>query len=195
MRTFLFLVMAFQILFEGITLGSSAEQLREIMLIRRAYLDVAGVVPTVEEIDWFVVYNKDGYEKAIDHLFKKYNTKLIKDYLLSDGYKNQSLRALSIEELNKSLVYVVGGQMKDIITEKDVMEAKQKLIDQALKCSDNTDDAIDYMCNALMSRFSNVQENNLLSRKFRDACALGDEQRAWILVVNEIMKLPGVCHK
>lgn len=194
MRTFLLLVMAFQFLFEGITLGSNVEQLREIKLIRRAYLDVAGVGPIPEEIEWFVVYNDKGYELAIDYLFTKYDTKLIKDYLLSDEYKNQKDRLLTVEELNWMIMYAVGMKRR-AATEKEVYVAKQKLIEMALKCSDSADDAIDYICNALMSRSSNVQENNMLSHKFKDACALGDEERAWILIVNEIMKLPDVCHK
>lgn len=194
MRTFLILVSVFQFVFGGVMLGSSAEQLREIKLIRRAYLDVAGVVPITEEIEWFVVYNDKGYELAVDYLFDTYNTKLIKEYLLSDAYKNQQDRLLSREELDQMVMYAVGTKGK-AVTGKEIHAAKQKLVELALKCSDGTDDAIDYICNALMSRSSNVSENNMLSRKFRDACAVGNENIAWMLIVEEILKLPDVCHK
>lgn len=190
----MFLVVVLQIMFGGVISGSSTDQLREIKLIRRAFLDVAGVVPVAEEIEWFVVYNRGGYPMAIDYLYSKYAPKMIKEYMLSDAYKTQPDRALSKEEIHRNLLYVVGLDINNHAP-SNINKAKQTIISMAQKCSDNTDDVIDYVCNALMCRVSTVEENNMLSRKFKDACALGDEQRAWILVVNEIMRLPDVCHK
>ena len=195
MRAFLFLVLVLQLMFEGITSGSNIDKLQEARLIRRAYIDVTGTVPTAEEIDWFVVYNEHGYELAIDHLFRKYDTKLIKEYLLSEGYKNQKMRSLSEQEVNRSLLYVVGMSNNIPITEIRVEQAKQLLIKQAILCSDDTDGAIDYICNAMMSRTSNVQENNKLSHKFRDALALSTEEMAWKVTMEEILKIPDVCNK
>jgi hypothetical protein len=174
----------------GVISGSSTEQLREIKLIRRAFLDVAERVPVPEEIEWFLVYDGGGYRGAVDYLFSRYSTKLVKEYVLSEAYRTQRDRALSKEEMNKILLYVVGSG-----SEISVNTAKQTLVNIAQKNSTDPDDVMDYMCELLMSRTSSAAENNELSRKFRDACALGDESRAWIFMVDEILKIPDVCHK
>ena len=41
---------------------------REIRLIRRAYLDVTELLPSPEEMDWYVVYNRNGYALAVEYL-------------------------------------------------------------------------------------------------------------------------------
>lgn len=192
MRALLFLVSVLQFVFGGVTLGSE-EQGREIMLIRRAYLDVAGVLPTAQEIDWFVVYNKHGYELAVDYLFGRYYTRLVKEYVLSDAYKNQPFRLISESDFNKNLLYVVG--MKEDVTSSSIQKAKNLLISQAIASSDNVDETIDYLCNTLMSRSSNLQENNILSHKFKDACVLSNKQTAWLLIVDSILMLHDVHYK
>jgi len=193
MRALLFLVSVLQLVFGGITLGSDKEQRREVMLIRRAYLDVAGVLPTIPEIDWFVVYNNNGYEIAVDYLFGRYNTRLVKEYVLSDAYKNQPFRLISETDLNKNLLYVVG--MKEDVTSSSIQKARDILIAHAIASSDNVDETIDYLCNTLMSRSSNLQENNILSHKFKDACILSNEQTAWLLIVDSILMLHDVHYK
>lgn len=195
MRAFLFLVLVLQMMFEGVMLGSNQLQLQEIKLIRRAYLDVGGVVPTTEEVEWYVVYNDHGYEMAVEHLFNKHDTKLIREYVLSDAYKQQQPRRLDDVELHKSLLFVVGMLDGDEITSASIHQAKQRLIDQALLCCDNADDVMDYICNVLMSRCSNAQENNMLSHKFKQACDEMEESQAWMIMIEEIMNMPDVRYK
>lgn len=194
MRAFLFLGLVFQLIFGGITSGSNAEQLQDIKLIRRAYIDVCGLVPTIKEMDWFIVYNRDGYVLAVDYLLKTYPTALDKEYLLSNEYKTQPSSKLSQATLTKVLFYVT-GMSRIAVTEDSILQAKKRLVKDALECTDNEGDAIDYICETLMSRVSNIQENNALLHSFKALCAIGEEQQAWVWLVDEILKLPDVCHK
>lgn len=191
MRAFLFLSLVLQMMFGGIMLADN-HQSNEIRLIRRAYLDVTGLLPTPEEMDWFVVYNNNGYQLAVEHLTTKYNTHLTAKHMLSSAYVLLKPSEISIVQLKRSVLYLVGLLGNDSITEQEFQQGKQRLIEQALMCTTSNDDAIDYICNLLMSRVSSVQENNMLIRKFRDVEALSTEQRAWMVVVDEIMKLPDV---
>lgn len=195
MRAFLFLVAVLQILFGEVTFGSNAEQLHETMLIRRAYIDITGVMPTPNEIEWLIVYCDNSYISAIDYLYEKYNTKLIKKYVLSDAYKNQSPRLLSDIELNKSLLYLAGIDQSNPTLESNILKAKQSLIAQAIACSDGRGDTIDYICNLLMSRSSTVQENNKLNRIFNEVESASGEQQAWMYILKEILTYNDVRYK
>lgn len=194
MRAFLFLSLVLQMMFGGIMLAANP-QAKEIRLIRKAYLDVTGMLPTTEEMDWFVVYNTNGYQKAVEHLTSRYPTGLTPEYLLSSVYTTVPPAVIPVVQLRRSVLYLVGMLNKDINIDQEFTRGKQRLIDHALACTTSMDDAIDYMCNMLMSRVSSAQENNMLVRKFHDVEALSNEQRAWMVVVDEIMKLPDVALK
>jgi hypothetical protein len=194
MRALLFLVLVLQMLFGGIMMAHVG-QAQEIRLIRRAYLDVTGVLPTPEEMDWLVVYNTDGYNKAVEHLTTKYRTGFTPEYLLSGAYTTTPAHEIPVDTLRRSVLYLVGIKASVQPSEQEYTQGKQRLIHQALLCTSSVDDAIDYMCNLLMSRVSNTQENNMLARKFKDVVALSNEQRAWTCVLEEILKLPDVCTK
>ena len=114
--------------------------------------------------------------------------------MTSDTYKRQSPVRISNTCFARLLFYAT-GMSNTLATNITVEQAKQMLIKQALQVSTNPDEVIDYMCEVLMSRVSNAQENNMLSHKFNNALALSDENKAWMLVVNEIIKLPDVSNK
>jgi hypothetical protein len=80
-------------------------QSKESFLIRRAYLDTVGRIPSIEEVEWYVVYN-DGYKSAVEWL-DKYPDKInqySKEYLLSEEYKNKKREILSDEQINKNIM-------------------------------------------------------------------------------------------
>lgn len=191
MRAFLFLVLVFLTMSGGIT-SANSDQFKEIRLIRRAYLDVTGVLPTTEEMDWYVVYNTNGYQLAVDHLTSHYNTCLTRKHMMSSEYVSSTPVMISIVQLKRSVLYLAGMLRNDIDVEQEFSQGKQCLINQALACTTSVDDAIDYICNMLMSRVSTAQENNMLVRKLRDVEALSNEQRAWTAVIDEILCLQDV---
>ena len=54
-------------------------------LIRRLYLDTVKMPPTIEEIEWYISYNKTkGYEMAVDWVLTKYGEEKLKSYYLKD---------------------------------------------------------------------------------------------------------------
>lgn len=191
MRALLFLVLVLELMLDGVNVNGESNTLRDVRLIRRAYIDVSGYFPTPEEIDWFVVYNNNGYEMAVDHLISKYAPQCTKQQLMSDEYIHQHPRDISVVILRRSLLYSVG-----LNPNKDTLQqGKDRLLNISLACADNESDVIDYMCNIMMSRTANVEESNKLLQLFRNACALSNENTAWMRVIDEIMNLPGVCTK
>jgi len=189
------LVLVFQMLCSTIA-ETNNKQLQEIALIRRAYLDVTGLIPTTEEVDWYVVYNNNGYEMAVDHLLKKYPTTYTKAQLMSEVYIQQPPMMIPVDTLRRSLLYIVGIKVEGQVADTAYTQGKQRLIQFALQSTDSTSDAIDYMCEAMMSRTTSVVEANMLNRRFNDICTISsDTQCAWMLLVEDIMKLPGVSTK
>lgn len=196
MRAFLFLIL---VLWVTIPTGSSADVPREEALIRRAFLDLTGLVPTAEEIDWYCVYNTDGYQLAINDLAPRsvkmwgVSPEECKAILASPEYKVQIPRPVDI---TPSIVYLAGNFCGfDKITPEIIKISKQMLIEYALKETSSPGDAIDYLCNLLMSRVSNVAEANMLQKNFnKNESSLG-EHAAYMSVLEDILQLPDVAHK
>ena len=196
MRAFLFLVIVLQLTLGETTLGINPSQAQDVMLIRRAYIDITSVMPTPTEMEWYIVYcSNNSYSTAVEHLFKKYDTKLIKEYVLSDDYKNQPSRLIPSNQLNKSLLYLAGIMPEETPSSAKVQQAKKILIENSILNSYNTEDAIDQLCNYLMSRSSNLLEINKLVQTFKRVDAAKGEQQAWLAVFEEIMAFKDVCYK
>lgn len=195
MRAF-FVFVAWLVLFYSTGL-SEPKTIRTETLIRRAYLDISGHVPTVEEIDWFCVYNRNSYELAVDSLLERDVSKWnrtkqqMKQMLMSEEYKLQSPRPIDVDV---QIAYVVGMGDQEI-TPNNINIAKNKLIECARLCSNNEGEIIDYMCNALMSRSSNVQEANMLTHKFIQSSTVHTEDQAWRDVLEDILLLDEVRNK
>lgn len=169
----------------------------ESFLIRRAYIDVIGVVPTAEEIDWYCVYNKNSYEMAVDWLLKHpnyswgdVNKEEAKRILLSDEYKSFRKMPLSKDKLNKIILYLVGSSEK--ATEKSIKEASLKLIEEAKMSSNNDLDAIDFLAYKLMSRVTNMEEANYLNKFLKEKLKTKSEKEAWLDIFDQILHLEDV---
>lgn len=162
---------------------------REIRMIRRAYLDVTGLLPTPEEIDWYVVYNKNGYEMAVDYLTKKAAPELSKETLLSKEYTEAEDTLLDRTVLEKSIIYLTGfwkGTLSDELYET----ALQKFIKDALLVGDdNVSNAIDYMVNLLTCRPSSATEENELLKIFNKVSLKENELSAWKTVLLHIFEM------
>lgn len=193
----LFVIVAWLVLMSTSVLGEP-KTIRTETLIRRAYIDISGHVPTVEEIDWYCVYHQNNsYELAVDTLLSrewilwKQPKHQIKRMLMSPGYRDQQFVPV---DMRPQIIYIVG--MGDVEpTPANVKLAKRKLIEFALMSSNNSDEVIDYMCNALMSRPSNLQEANMLSFKFSQASQILGDDVAWMEVLEDILQLDDVKNK
>ena len=193
MRKLSFLVMSLVIIFTSGVLANDNTS----TLIRKAYIDVIGVPPTIEEIDWYLVYNKDrSYELAVDYVINnpkcKWNIsrELAKLLLLSKDYKDQPKASLLPEQIIKNLFYVTGMDVNLSYTEENKKIACYKLIQHAILCSDGETETIDYLANSLMSRGTNLEEINYLTKLFKSSSKNEDE--AWLDVLQAMMKFPEV---
>jgi hypothetical protein len=166
--------------------------------IRRAYIDVLGVFPTIEEIDWYCVYNTKGYELAVDWLTKhpKY-LQLADPYsrskLLSDDYKYAPQQPLSLQKLHEAIFYFAGKQY--VADKKALYDAKLKFIAYARQCAVNDLDAIDYMSSQLMSRSTKLEEANKMLGHLKEYSQTMSEEKAWVAMLDELLKLPDIRSK
>lgn len=174
---------------------NASEKFKDEYLIRRAYLDVLNVVPTVEEIEYYIVYNKsNSYQLAVEFLLSQKNkswnidNQIGKALLTSNEYKVMPLRPLSKEVIDRTIMYVVG----DLRNNNNVEKSIDKLIEISEKMSSDTLDRIDYICSCLMSRTTTLTEANTLLTVFKSE---PNEKAAWLSVMNAILELPEVCCK
>ena len=145
-----------------ITATSVAEIKNETFLIRKAYLDILGTVPTPEEMEWYMVYNDNSYEKAIDYLIKHPKNKWIhlsnetsKNILTSKEYKEKR-RNLTPKQIENIISYVSG----DIYMNNILLYNKTKLVNDAIRTNTKELDIIDYLSNCLLCRSTNLEEAN-----------------------------------
>jgi len=188
------------LIFLTLTLGDifSSGGRDESYQIRRAYIDVLGVFPTIEEIDWYCVYNTKGYELAVDWIAKhpKYSylsEAFSRNRLLSDEYKYASQQPLAEKKLHEAIFYFAGEQYTD--DKKALAQAKLKFIACAKQCTINDLDTIDYMACQLMSRATKLDEANKLLGCLKQSMETLSEDAAWTNVLNELLKLKDVRSK
>jgi hypothetical protein len=177
-------------------IGGAFAKEDESYLIRRAYVDVLGVVPTAEEIDWFCVYNKNSYEIAVDWILQhpSYKWDEIKGdartYLHSDLYKTLKKMPISKKRMEDIILYVAGDTHK--ATEENVQKSKKKIINNAINSSLDDLEAIDYICYRLMSRVTHLDEANYLSKKLKELKKTKSQDESWLDLFNEILSLEDV---
>ena len=169
---------------------------REIRLIRRAYLDVLQILPTSEEIDWYVVYNQNGYLLAIEFLLRSPNANGWKaDDLLAPNYIDQPEREIPIHILEKNIVYLA-GLGKEALTPEKLEAGIKKFIHDALLSGDNDiGNSIDYMINQLTCRPASVEEINTLSKLYNTLILKNDDLSAWKTIVANVLKLHDCAYK
>jgi hypothetical protein len=162
-------------------------------IIRRAYIHILGIIPTEEEIDWYCIYNKNGYELAIKWLVSKNKAfeekKLPREFFLT---KNKTL--LSKDELNKIILYISGDYDKQI-TEQNIKESSLKIIHNSKLTALNDLEIIDNITNKLMCRSTNINEANFLLGKLNFFLKIKNENDAWLEIFNEILNLEDVKNK
>lgn len=200
MRKSLLFLLGLQFFFSVNYSINAVDTIRVETLIRRVYLDVIGVIPTPEEIDWYIVYNKNGYELAVKYVlqqersntcFNKYSF----EYLCSQEYKTKPFKPLSKAELDKCIVYIAGDFITDKITKQEVETSLSKIINHSSNESFDVLNRIDYICNLLMSRNTNIQEANNLLQNFKTYNEQYIEDTVWLLIVADILQLHDVCNK
>jgi len=162
-------------------------------IIRRAYIHILGIVPTEEEIDWYCIYNKNGYELAIKWLISK-NNKFEEKKLSRKLFSTNSRILLSKDELNKIILYISGDYDKQI-TEQNIRDASLKIISNSKLTALNDLDVIDNITNKLMCRSTNISEANFLLRKLNYYLINKNENEAWLEIFNEILNLEDVKNK
>jgi hypothetical protein len=169
----------------------------ESYIIRRIYLDVLGVVPLPHEIDWYCVYNDNGYNMAVEWVLARprdrwtpgwdhMSVEDIRKTLTSQSYKNFKKMPLSREQLNRQLCYIAGEEYSGDYSR--VIQARSKLIKYALEATDSDVDAIDHLAYQLMSRVTTMTEANYLKGKLKDYKATAKtEQLAWENLLDELL--------
>lgn len=131
-------------------------------LIRRLYLDTVKMPPTIEEIEWYISYNKTkGYEMAVDWVLTKYGEEKLKSYYLSDDYKQSLPSLIEPETLNNIIKYQVG---KLYLTDK---QAEEELIRLGQEQYSDPLDVIDYFAMCMMARPTRLMEANELLKVYR----------------------------
>jgi len=195
MRKTFFLVLALMVLTVSGMFGNG----NSASLIRRAYIDTLGVPPTVTEMDWLLVYNKNkSYEVAVNYLIAnpkfKWNMpkNLAKLLLLSNDYRSLPKVPMLPEQVIKNLFYLVAMDNVPYI-EENIKTACYKLINIAMVCSDGETETIDYLAVSMMGRATNLNENNHLSKIIRNSNK--SEKETWYDVLQEIMTFPDTINK
>ena len=170
-------------------------------IIRRAYIDVLGIVPTIDELDWYCVYNKDGYGIAIEWLINRPGAKLkdvtdkekLRLVLVSEKYKKETGSVVSRKKLDEIICYLAGVAGETSI--ELVSKAKLQFIANARAAQDGDLDAIDRMALQLMSRVTSVDEANHLLRILRCGLETVSEERAWLNILEQLLTFEDVIHK
>lgn len=137
--------------------------IKEGQLIRRAYLDVWGVPPSLHELNWYLTYNQNSYETAVNDLLKKDSSSprvkdLAKNFLLSIEYKTRPLKPLTMEEMS-FIVRYQGGDLSS-----SLLEADKRLVRNSILNKENGIDPIDYLAELLMARSTSASEETFLTK-------------------------------
>jgi hypothetical protein len=172
------------------TAGSGEEPFqREIRLIRRAFLDVTELLPSPEEMDWYVVYNRNGYALAAEYLAQKSQGEWSLEQLQSAAYRDAPERIIPKEVLQKNVVYLAGlwrGEMSPALFD----EGATKFIKDALEmASENPSNAIDWMVSSLTCRPATANEENELFAIFNKVSLKATELEALRTVLLHILEL------
>jgi hypothetical protein len=92
-------------------------------------------------------------------------------------------------------VYIAGDFITDKITKQEVETSLSKIITHSGNESFDVLNRIDYICNLLMSRNTNIQEANNLLQNFKTYNEQYIEDTVWLLIVADILQLHDVCNK
>jgi hypothetical protein len=174
----------------------------ESRIIRKAYLDILDTVPTITEIEWYCVYNKNNsYRLAVEYLISRPGTGLkgicdkdqIRKILSSKDYREGKREQLTIKKVNEMVMYQAG--MRGEVNEENVLKAKIRLIENAMSDESTDSDVIDHMALQLMSRTTTTEEANLLLANLRAFRKGLSEETAWVKTLDRLLVFDDVASK
>jgi hypothetical protein len=171
--------------------GATFEDFRkEVRLIRRAYLDTTGLLPTETELDWFLVYERRGYPHAVEFLTKEGpRGGFTREMLLSEDYRNQPERLVPREDLERNVLYLT-GKLRAGETEGSFDEAAAKFVEDAMLAGEGrVGETINYMAQALLCRPSTAEEETQLTRIHNQVSLKSEEQVAFKTVLLHILEM------
>lgn len=172
------------------------ESRKEVRLIRRAYLDVLGLLPTLAEIEWFTVFNQNGYQMAVQQLTGGLETNGWKAAdLLSVGYREQAMREVGETVLQRNVVYLAG--MAEIEVNEEVFEKGANLFtEQAIRAGEgDARHAVDYMVNALLCRPMSASEENEMMELYNVLSRKNEERDVFRTLLTHILRMPDCRYK
>jgi hypothetical protein len=177
------------IFFTAVCGASEDPTRREARKIRRAFLDVTEFLPVPEELDWYVIYNRNGYGLAAEYLAQKSQGQWSAEHLLSAAYSEAPEQPVGRAVLEKNVVYLAGLWRGEASPE--IFEAgANKFIKDALEIAgENPAHAIDWMVNALTCRPASAAEENELSAIFNKVSLKSSEPDALKTVLLHIFEL------
>jgi len=162
MRGFLKIFLTFLFFTFCATGNSPTEPLKEGQLIRRVYLDLLGIPPTSSELNWYLTYNRNGYEVAVKTIRSKYLPLFLSDEdverFLSNSYK-QSPQVLMPQNILDGIIRYQSGSFKN-----SPEEADKKFVTISLKAIEDDINPLDFMAENLMGRITTAQEENELQK-------------------------------
>lgn len=163
---------------------------REARMIRRAFLDTVGVIPSSEEIEWYLVYNQNGYSLAVAYLVQNGPLNgLDAQRLLSEEYREQPDRPIEREVLERNVIYLAGMGRKEVTPEL-FESACARLIEDALRVADGrVSEAIDYLVNTLTCRNATVVEVNTMVGIYKQVILKSEEAVAWRTVLSHVLEM------
>ncbi len=148
----------------------------EARLIRKAFLDIKRVPPTPDELNWYLCYNSNPYETAVNWLVSDTKNLNLKEYLLSEEYKLSSPYQLDKETQNAIIKYQCGN------LNLSIKEAEKLLVQISTSCGEGSViDSIDHMSACLMSRPTTTKEINSLLKIFKEQAT---EEAGYLAVLN-----------
>jgi hypothetical protein len=170
--------------------GATADPTRlEARQIRRAFLDVTEFLPAPEELDWYVIYNRNGYSLAAEYLVQKSEGKWSLEQLLATAYREGPEQPVGRDILERNVIYLAGLWRGE--TSPEVFESgAAKFIKNALEiASENPAHAIDWMVNALTCRPASAAEENELAAIYNKVSLKSTESDALKTVLLHIFEL------
>jgi hypothetical protein len=168
--------------------------------IRRAYIDYLGILPTTDEIDWYCVYNENGYDLAVEWIIQRLEAENCdinmaiadtRNRLKSSEYLLAPNAPIPEKKFKKLLFYVSGEPYaEDPIALK---KAKIRIIENAQMCASGDTDVFDYMANQLMSRSTTMEEANTLLGVLREGS--GSDIEIWLKVLEKLLTFDDVASR
>jgi len=164
--------------------GAEVVKIKETQLIRRAYLDVLNVPPSVKELEWYQVYNTNGYEVAVDTILSRPPNFLIpslkntiRDFLLSLKYRTKEPVLLTLEQRDFIVKYQSGGRT-------NIEDADKQLILNAIASNEpGVMEPMDYLAECLLGRDTTAVEATHLNKILK---RYPSEEEGYLEVLKEI---------